>query len=176
MMDRTNLAVINENMQIGVSFYADHKDAYDPDANIIIQTSIFTENGMQKEECSQLQLVESPITWLYEDTSNEDYPWRMGVYHIEIHYKCEKYVSGVFVQPLHLSIDQVLLMHDYLEKQIDEVIYDFNYSNRTSSAPLNENMTRYWYYDYTRFIKVIHEEFMYMMTVISKSPIEAVRG
>ncbi len=86
------------------------------------------------------------------------------------------YVSAIFVKPLRMSIEQVNRMHDYLEKQVDGLIFDFIYSNKTSSSPLENNLSTSWYYDYARYIKTIQEEFMYMMTMIVKSPIEVVRG
>lgn len=173
---REDLPVINENMQIGIVFTVNSKEDFDSNAILSLQTSVFSESGIQKEETVPLKLGDTSTTWLYKDNSNNEYPWRMGVYYLQISFEGEKYFSGVFVKPLHLSNEQVLSMHDYLEKQIDGIIFDYIYANRITASHANANLTNYWYYDYARYIKAIQDEFMYMMTLIVKNPVEVVKG
>ncbi|WP_431090357.1 DUF2357 domain-containing protein [Paenibacillus sp. 8b26] len=141
-----NLIQVKEGVQIGVRLYSKEGHNFDYNAKVVIETSTYDEIGQQI-------LFTVPISqrnnndYLYKNESKREFPWRMGVYFIEVHYQNKSYISGIFVAPIHLSIDQVQHLHLLLEKEVEGICYELMYTSKSTSSDYLVLKSKS-YYDY----------------------------
>ncbi|MFB9859592.1 DUF2357 domain-containing protein [Salinicoccus siamensis] len=166
----SRLTVLKENSRIGLQFYVDEREVHDSEAVCKIQTNIYDSSDEQVVFNHPLQVGRGRKKWLYQANDNEEFPWRMGVYFIEVFFGGERYVGGINILPHHLDESQVRHLHEYLNEQVQDIIYDFVYSNKTLSNDEGADLPKYWYYDYARKIAEIYDEYMYCMTAIERNP------
>ncbi|MGE6202973.1 nuclease domain-containing protein [Guptibacillus hwajinpoensis] len=171
-MEVSNFPILKENSIIGLQFYVEEEVMYDPQSYCSVQTNLYDESDEQVVLKHSLKLGDADKEWVYQGGNDEEFPWRMGVYFLEVYYKGERYLGGINVLPHHLNERQVKEIHDYLNEQVQDIIYDFVYSNKTFSKNDETVLPKYWYYDYARKIAEVYEEFMYCMTAIEKNPKE----
>jgi hypothetical protein len=139
-----------EGLKTGIKFFADSPEDFDDEARIEIQTSLYDTTDTQESLAYPLTL-EPELNWIYSPSNDDNFPWRMGTYLINIYYKGQTFTTGFFVKPLYLSKEQVQTVHHYLESKVEGIIYDLIYSNESLSEP-EENLLTNWYYDYARYI------------------------
>ncbi|ALS74974.1 hypothetical protein AUC31_06925 [Planococcus rifietoensis] len=168
-MEISDFPIVRENSIIGLQFFVDEEHQYDDSANFNIQTNLY-EQDERKMLRYKLSLGVSEKQWLYQGKDNEEFPWRMGIYFFEIYYRGVKYIGGINVLPNHLDEEQVLTIHNYLNEQVQDIIYDFVYSNKSSSHESDILLPKYWYYDYARKVADRLGEFTYSMAAINKNP------
>lgn len=163
------MRVLRENAKIGVRFYSNDL-AFDEHAVCFIQTNRY--NARDEREVHKQALVINPkeTHWIYKGESGEEFPWRMGIYLLSVEYMGKRYTGGIKVVPHHLDESQVQRVHEYLNSQIQGIIYDFIYTNKTPSEAIQANLPDYWYYDYARQVEENYDEFMFAMTGIEKNP------
>ncbi|CAM3125674.1 hypothetical protein FITA111629_05170 [Filibacter tadaridae] len=169
-MEVSKLPILKESSIFGLQFYVGDEEEYDPQSYCSIQTNLYDQTDGQIERKYSLGIGCSGKRWLYQGGNGEEFPWRMGVYFLEVYYKGETYIGGINVLPNHLDEKQVREIHNYLNEQVQDIIYDFVYSNKTFSNDDETVLPRYWYYDYARKIDERYYEFMYCMTAIEKNP------
>lgn len=162
--------VIKENSIIGVKFFVSKEEEHDPESYCSIQTNLYDQMDERMEIKQFLGIGLSEKKWIYQGKDNEEYPWRMGVYFLEVYYKGKRYWGGINVLPRHLDENQVSEIHSYLNEQVQDIIYDFIYSSKKFSNNEKSVLPKYWYYDYASKIAERFEEFMYIMTAIEKNP------
>jgi hypothetical protein len=168
-INHENLIEINEDWPTAIRFRSDSNDYWDEDAHVIIQTSLFDHHDDQR----QLKYVmNNEIQWIYKERNGDVqiYPWRMGSYLIDVIYKNERYVTGFIVKPNHLSKNQILNVHNYLEEKIEGIIYDIIHSNQTFSKVLIDDKLNKWYYDYARYMKEMKDKIMYASYLLIRNP------
>ncbi|MFT4416033.1 hypothetical protein ACLM5H_19410 [Fredinandcohnia humi] len=107
---------------------------------------------------------------------DEEFPWRMGVYFLELHVNGRIYNGGINVVPLHLEKSQVEKMHSFLNEQVHSIIYDFVYSIKSLNKIEDVDLPEYWYYDYARKLGEFFYDFMHAMTKITKHPKEQIQS
>lgn len=168
------LPILKENAKIGIRFYADTEEVFDSQSICKIQTNRYDELDEQEVYIKSLSETDDTIDWIYDNARNEDFPWRMGVYIFELVYKEKKYVGGINVLPHHLNQRQVEQIHNYLNKQVEGIIYDFVYSNQAPSET-NHTLQKHWYYDYARQLSEHYHEFMFAMTALTKHPKDLIK-
>lgn len=171
-LDVTRLPILKENAKIALQFYVDDSQDYDNKAFCEIQANMFNENNEQISIKQKLDIGNYNDSWIYEGKNEEEFPWRMGVYLLEVYYAGNRYISGIKVLPHHLEESQVEKVHEYLNSQVQDIIYDFVYSKKTPSDNLEQILPKYWYYNYARKLKEKYSEFIYAMTAITKNPRE----
>lgn len=168
------LAEIGENAPVDLHFYVEQESDWDEEAYICIETSIYNENEVQELKTFPLQIKHEDnrhVNTLYVDSKKSgDYPWRLGRYGITIYYKGQYYTTYVNVIPLHLDSSEVQWMHNYLENSIEGIIYDFIYTHKSKNQTDYEELSTYWYFDYSRFIHDHKEEIIYALLQMERNP------
>ncbi|PFJ40184.1 hypothetical protein COJ00_27020 [Priestia megaterium] len=168
------LASIGENAPVDLHFYVDREVDWDEEAYIRIETSLYDENEVQESKIYPLQIKNSDkrhIHQMYIDSKRSgEYPWRLGRYGITVFYKGEYYTTYVNVMPLHLDSKEVQFIHNYLEKSIEGIIYDFIYGYKSKKQTDYGELAAYWYFDYSKFIHDHQEEIIYALLQIERNP------
>ncbi|MCS7464994.1 hypothetical protein N0M98_33465 [Paenibacillus doosanensis] len=149
-----HLVSIKEGIQIGARLFT--KDGFEKDdkARLVIQSGTYDEEGKQID-------INIPITsqgtmeYIFYHERNQLFPWRLGVYFLDVHYNDTIYSSAIFVSPLHLSRDQVQHMHLLLEQEVEGICYDLIYTSRSTSNE-HEFLDSKSYYDYV--LRLINEK------------------
>ncbi|QOY36802.1 DUF2357 domain-containing protein [Anaerobacillus isosaccharinicus] len=169
------LPILMENARIGLRFYLESEDIDIQNASLRIQTSRYRD--VEEKEIFTIPLSsKEELHWLYQgEKKDEEFPWRMGVYFIELHLNGNVYVGGFNVVPLHLNVSQVEKMHDFLNEQVRGIIYDFVYSGESLNTNSNLDLPEYWYYDYARQLSEYYTGFMHSMTKLTKRPHEYIQ-
>ncbi|MFF2240712.1 hypothetical protein [Bacillus thuringiensis] len=170
---------LKEHLELYLEFEADTAEALDPSATIKIQTSVFDEQDKQKELEFTISPKSSPAQILYEYNANQqntEYPWRMGLYLFEIEYKKKKYVSGFYIEPLHMQLEQITNIHNYLDDKIEQIIYDFISNNSSLLTQSDDNTSSLWYMDYAKLLQENYEMLSYALESISKRPSSTLIG
>ncbi|TDL82098.1 hypothetical protein [Peribacillus frigoritolerans] len=175
-INRDELISVGENLPTGIQFFVEDENDFDENAYIRVETSLYDELEEQEVRKIPLSNNDDNIEWFYRAKDQEVYPWRMGIYIIEVVYKGERYFTGFMVEPLHLLVSQVQWIHDYLEKSVEGIIYDFIYSNNSLSKPITEDLSSYWYYDYARFIQHNKQSIIFSLFSIERDPSKNVIG
>ncbi|KIL48365.1 nuclease domain-containing protein [Jeotgalibacillus campisalis] len=138
-----------EELKTGFQFFIDTEEDWDEDAKIEIQTSLY--NNEDTQEHIQYPLNKEPlINWVYQNKSNETFPWRMGTYMLNIIYKGVSYTTSIYVTPLYLTDQQVSIIHNYLEKKVEGLIYDLVYSSK--NVKTQDEVQTNWYFDYAKYM------------------------
>ncbi|MFE4760389.1 hypothetical protein [Bacillus mycoides] len=163
---------LKENLGLYLEFKADSDEDFDPSATIKIQTSIFDEHDNQKELEFPMASTFSPTHVLYEydEQQSSEYPWRMGLYLFEIEYKKQKYISGFHIEPLHMQLEQITSVHNYLDNKIEQIIFDFISNNSSLLTQSDDNTSSLWYMDYAKLLQEKYEMLSYALESISKRP------
>ncbi len=160
---------ISEGLNTAIKFYVDDPIHFDENAKIEVQTSLYDSSDARENLKYPLSLGPN-INWIYQHSSNEVFPWRMGIYYIQIYYKGKVYTTGFRVKPLHLTLNQVQSVHNFLENKIEGIIYDLMYSKESLKDHDGKILTN-WYYDYARYISSQKEAIIYFLRSIEKKPI-----
>ncbi|MGD6844685.1 hypothetical protein ACQCVH_19495 [Bacillus infantis] len=161
--------VLFEGLSTAIKFFADAPEHFDNDAKVEIQTSLYDSSDTQETLRYQLSL-EPSLNWMYKHSDHDTFPWRMGTYHLHVHYKGKVYTTGIIVKPLYLSTEQVQTVHNYLEVKIEGIIYDLIYSSE-SILDKGEKILTNWYYDYARYITSQKESIFYFLMSLEKYPL-----
>ncbi|GEK58153.1 hypothetical protein CHL76_09500 [Marinococcus halophilus] len=168
-IDFSAIPVLKENARIAYCFKKDDVED-EHHAQVKINTSRYTESD-------ELEVIQKGATTdkdflcqIYSGGDQEEFPWRMGVYFLEVNYKGKIYKGGIYVLPLHLDKNQVESVHQYLDQQVKDIIYDFVFSNQSLLREESADLPQYWYYDYTRYLKKHYANFSYSITKILKLP------
>lgn len=141
-----HLVSIKEGIQIGARLFAKDGTDIDEKATLVIQSGTYDEEGKQIE-------IKIPITnqgnmeYIFNHERNQVFPWRLGVYFLDVHYRDAIYSSGILVSPIHLSTSQVQSMHLLLEKEVEGICYDLIYTFKSISNE-HEFLASKSYYDY----------------------------
>ncbi|CQR52546.1 hypothetical protein [Paenibacillus riograndensis] len=136
---------IKENIPLGIRLYA--KDEKLPkDSKVIIESSTYDEFGKQKR-LTIMETTRDHHEYLFMPHTGDEFPWRLGVYFLEVHIGQDVYGSGLMVSPIHLSQEQVQHMHHLLEQEIEGMIYDLIFT-QTSTSQEHEILRTKSYYDY----------------------------
>ncbi|WP_336769704.1 DUF2357 domain-containing protein [Bacillus bombysepticus] len=174
--EQAQFPTLRENLDLNIDFVADSPEAFDPTATIKIQTSVFNDQNEQKELIFPLTNSFSPSQEAYSYQPNAEYPWRMGLYLFEIEYKSQKYVSGFYVKPLHMQLEQITGIHNYLDNKIERIIYDFISNNSSLLNQTDDNAAALWYMDYAKLVQENYETLSYALETISKRPSSKIVG
>ncbi|GAB6768415.1 DUF2357 domain-containing protein [Bacillus cereus] len=174
--EQAQFPTLKENLDLYIDFVADSPEAFDPTATIKIQTSVFDDQNEQKELIFPLKTSFSPSQVVYTFQPNTEYPWRMGLYLFEIEYNSQKYVSGFYIKPLHMQLEQITGIHNYLDNKIERIIYDFISNNSSLLNQNDDNATALWYMDYAKLVQENYEMLSYALETISKRPSSKIVG
>lgn len=167
-----DLLVLKENARIGIRFYTENEYISNEYLGTFIQIQTSRYRDVEEKEVINIPLASTSekIHWLYQGNTDEEYPWRMGIYLIEFHINGNVFYTGIKVIPIHLKVEQVEKMHQFLNEQVHGIIYDFVYSNESLAENEEVELPQYWYYDYARRISEYYTDFMHAMTKITKYP------
>lgn len=141
-----HLVSIKEGIQIGARLFSKEGIDLDEKAKLVIQSGTYDEEGKQIE-------IKVPITnqgskeYIFNHERNQVFPWRLGVYFLDVHYRDAIYSSAICVSPNHLTKSQVQFMHLLLEQEVEGVCYDLIYTSRSTSNE-HEFLDSKSYYDY----------------------------
>ncbi|SFM44630.1 hypothetical protein [Salibacterium qingdaonense] len=175
-INANNIPILKENAMINARFYGDGLSDFDEEAVCKIQTSLF--NDLSSDEVKQFNMstTKEKFHSIYDGSSNnnEPFPWRMGVYFLEILYKGKKYYGGINVLPHHLDKSQVEEVHNFLNNEVEGLIYDFVYSNKEKTDNFDYDLPKYWYYNYARKLAANFHDFMYAISTIIKNPTDRI--
>ncbi|MDT3425283.1 hypothetical protein J2Z22_000799 [Paenibacillus forsythiae] len=149
-----DLVQVKEGVQIGARLYPREGFVFDPHAKLIIESSTYNDEGKQVDLEISIS-HKGDKRYLFNHERNQTYPWRLGVYYLEVHYDEVIYASAILVSPIHLSSEQVQHMHMVLEQEIVGICYELVYTSRSTGNEyelLNSKM----YYDYV--LQLINEK------------------
>lgn len=175
-IEQDRLIVLNEDWPTAIRFNSDTIQDWDEEASVVIQTSLFDQNDTQRR--LSFPMCEND-QWIFRDKgggATSTYPWRMGTYFIEITYKGEQYLTGFIIKPNHLSKEQVLFVHQYLEGKVEGIIYDIIYSHQAYSESLHEQLTNKWYYDYARYISEMKNNIIHAFQLLIQRPVVSIKS
>ncbi|QST02096.1 hypothetical protein IMZ31_21845 (plasmid) [Pontibacillus sp. ALD_SL1] len=160
-----------ENARVRLQFHTDRHDDYDKDAKVVIQTSRYDSQNKQEFHVQGMTIGKSDVEWIYEGEKGKlEYPWRMGIYLLQVVYKGERYIGGINVLPLHMKEEQVIKIHEYLDKKVEGIIYDFVY-NQNSPSEMNEKwVPHHWYYDYATKMEKVYNGVIHHLFSLVKTP------
>lgn len=144
---------VKENIPLGIRLYA-KSGALPEGAKVVLESSTYDEFGKQKKITIPGTTRENH-EYLFMPHKGDEFPWRLGVYFLEVHIGHEVYGSGILVSPIHLSQEQVQHMHHLLEQEIEGMIYDLIYT-QTSTSQEHEMLKSKSYYDYV--LRLINEK------------------
>jgi hypothetical protein len=162
---------VNENIPLGIRLYA--KSGSLPEGSkVVLESSTYDEFGRQKK-------ITIPETtryyheYVFMPNTEDEFPWRLGVYFLEVHIGQEVYGSGIMVSPIHLSQEQVQHMHHLLEQEIEGMIYDLIYT-QTSTSQEHEMLKSKSYYDYV--LRLINEKDLLSASLmqLERNPLSAI--
>ncbi|WP_310831367.1 hypothetical protein [Paenibacillus pedocola] len=136
---------VKENIPLGIRLYAKNEEL-PKDTKVIIESSTYDEFGKQKR-LTVAETTRDHNEYLFMPHTGDEFPWRLGVYFLEVHVGQEVYSAGLMVSPIHLSQEQVQHMHHLLEQEIDGMIYDLIFT-QTSTSQEHEILKMKSYYDY----------------------------
>ncbi|MBC9786537.1 hypothetical protein H1S01_18950 [Heliobacterium chlorum] len=147
--------IIRENIPLTISLMADSAEAVESEAYLELETQ--SEDGFVK---IALGNTVSVFDYLGED--NNEFPFRLGYTLMKLYYKGITYNTSVEIIPIYLEGNQVQSIHNYLEKRIRTICYDFIEQNR-----LVENIdvdSLKWYHEYARFHKTHEAEIVTLLS------------
>ncbi|MFY0545426.1 hypothetical protein [Brevibacillus sp. H7] len=168
-----DLISIKEGIQIGIRLFAKEGMEKDVNAKVIIQTSIYDEQGKQSELTVPLTDKENR-QYLYTYYDNQEFPWRLGVYLLEVYYQEKVYSSAFFVTPIHLSLAQVQHMHLLLEKEIEGICYELIYTSK-SIGDEQHFLKAKTYYDYVLWLINEKERLFTSLSQLERNLLEQVK-
>lgn len=165
---------LREGLKTGIQFFVENDGDMDESSTIEIQTSLYNEEDTQKSIIYSLT-ENSNTNWIYQNKSNETFPWRMGTYLLRVYYKGNSYTTSFFVKPLYLNDEQVHTIHRYLEEKVEGIVYDLIYSNKSLTKYQDEVLSN-WYYDYARYMMDHRESINYFLLSLERDPISHLKG
>ncbi|MCD1257657.1 hypothetical protein B5M42_002235 [Paenibacillus athensensis] len=144
---------VKENIPLGIRLYA-KSGCLPGGAKVVLESSTYDEFGKQKKITIPGTTLDY-YEYVFMPNSRDEFPWRLGVYFLEVHIGQDVYGSGILVCPIHLSPEQVQHMHHLLEQEIEGMIYDLIYT-QTSTSQEHEILKAKSYYDYV--LRLINEK------------------
>ncbi|WP_010492520.1 nuclease domain-containing protein [Paenibacillus elgii] len=151
-----DLILVKESIPIGVRLYTKEGAQKDSNAKVVIQTSMYDENGRQIDLHIPVSSKDSEeYIYKYVDKKDKEFPWRLGVYFFDVYYDGFVYSSGINVAPIHITTEQVQHMHLLLEQEIEGICYDLIYTSKSTSNEF-EFLKMKSYYDYV--LRLINEK------------------
>ncbi|WP_337102010.1 hypothetical protein [Paenibacillus sp. YIM B09110] len=137
---------VKESVRIGVRLYPRDGFVLDPQSKLIIESSTYNDEGKQVDLAISVS-HQGDMNYLFNHEKNQMFPWRLGVYYLEVHYDDIIYASAILVSPIHLSSEQVQHMHMVLEQEIVGICYELVYTSKSTGNEY-ELLNSKTYYDY----------------------------
>lgn len=136
--------VIRENITLTISLEADDEANSDPNAFLELETH-------NEERSIKIGMGSTVDVFVYHEGFIKEFPFRVGYTNFKLVYKEQTHITLVEVIPIYLTTQQVNAIHNFLEKRIKNICYDFIEQSRLMEGIKMESPK--WHHDYARFHK-----------------------